>query len=75
MTYRHLLRSEQKWQTTSYYDLASITILLAINEESITMLQGTNIGKVSDVPKSLTIVIIRLMEVILTIFPPMGVLS
>jgi len=48
---------------------------LGINVESIVMLQGTKAGKVTKVPRALTILILRSMLVILSVFPPIGVSS
>jgi len=52
-----------------YYDLASIAILLGINVDNISMLQGIEAGKVSNVPRWLTMLIVRPMEV-LSVFLP-----
>jgi len=54
----------------SYYDLASIAIIFGINVESITVLQGIKVGKVSEVTRCLTILVTRSMEVILHIVLP-----
>ena len=75
MTYRLWLPSKQKWKTLSYYDLSSIGMLLGNNKESIAMLQGTKAEKVFEVPRWLTILIMRLIEVILVVFPPIEVSS